>query len=139
MTDAQDALVFLIRRLHEYIVKRVEEGKEQKDMIKILIPNCYVTKLIGKGSKTSQVGGNQIREIAARACGAQIKICSNLEQEKERQECIVTVAGNLANKQDAVCIILEVIEEINLNEVSCIYIESTFSEEYEEKISYRTL
>lgn len=52
-----------------------------------------------------------IREIAARSCGAQIKILSSREAEKERQDCIVTIAGTLANKQDAVCIILEKLED----------------------------
>ncbi len=58
-----------------------------------------------------------VREIAARSCGAQIKICSDIEQEKRLQDCIVNIAGSLANKQDAVCIILEQIEEFNQSEV----------------------
>jgi KH domain len=48
-----------------------------------------------------------VREIAARSCGAQIKILSSRESEKQLQDCIVTIAGTLANKQDAACIILE--------------------------------
>ena len=55
-----------------------------------------------------------VREIAARSCGAQIKIYSDKEQEKELQDCIVTIAGTLANKQDAACIILEQIEEFKV-------------------------
>lgn len=48
----QDTIVFLIRRLHEYNHKKYEkadkETREVKEMIKILMPNNYVTKLIGK-------------------------------------------------------------------------------------------
>lgn len=51
-----------------------------------------------------------VRKIAARSCGAQIKILSSREQEREKQDCIVTIAGSLANKQDAICIILEELE-----------------------------
>jgi hypothetical protein len=58
-----------------------------------------------------------VREIAARSCGAQIKIYSDKEQEKELQDCIVTIAGSLANKQDAACIILEQIEEFKVLDV----------------------
>lgn len=52
-----------------------------------------------------------IREMAAKSCGAQIKILSSREQERLLQDCIVTIAGSLANKQDAACIILEKIQE----------------------------
>jgi hypothetical protein len=79
-------------------------------------------------------GGKQIREIAARACGAQIKICSNPEQEKELQDCIVTIAGNLANKQDAVCIILEALEEFNLSDVTLVHLERTLRPRIKEQI-----
>ena len=65
-----------------------------------------------------------IREIAAKAGGAQIKIMSDKQSERgetnpfswisfskiEHQDCVVTIAGSLANKQDAVCYILEQIE-----------------------------
>jgi len=71
--------------------------------VKLLIPNNFVTKLIG-------AKGCMIREIAAKAGGAQIKILSDKQSEKEFQECVVAVAGSLANKQDAACYILEQIE-----------------------------
>lgn len=61
-----------------------------------------------------------VREIAAKSCGAQIKICSDQEQEKRLQDCIVTVAGNLASKQDAACIILEQLEEFRQMEVGAV-------------------
>ena len=97
--------------------------------------NSYVTKLIGRGRhKTHSLGGNQVREIAARACGAQIKICSSLEQEKQVQDCIVTIAGNLANKQDAICIILEALEEFNLSDVCSLHPEGPFGRRLKEQV-----
>jgi hypothetical protein len=108
-------------------------------MIKILMSNAYVNKLIGKGSLPAHLGGNQVREIAARACGAQIKICSSLEQEKELQDCIVTIAGNLANKQDAVCIILEALEEFNLEEVAVLDPESSLIPRVEDQVALEAL
>lgn len=118
----------------------MEDGKDQKDMIKILMSNAYVTKLIGRGKLDAHsLGGNQVREIAARACGAQIKICSSLEQEKELQDCIVTIAGNLANKQDAVCIILEALEEFNLSEVSSVHPEGSLARRLKEQIRFSPL
>lgn len=62
-------------------------------------------------------GGQYIRDIAARACGAQVKIISSPQQERELQDCIVTIAGTLANRQDAICIVLESIEEFKITEV----------------------
>lgn len=107
LQDAQDALVFIIRRANEYI----QRNKYEKDMIKVLIPNTYVSNLIGRR-------GAVVRKIAARSCGAQIKILSSREQEREKQDCIVTVAGTLANKQDAVCIILEELEILRLQDLN---------------------
>jgi hypothetical protein len=66
--------------------------------------------------------GCMIREIAAKSGGAQIKIMSDKQTERgkqiysskvsrlEYQDCVVAIAGSLANKQDAVCYILEQIE-----------------------------
>jgi len=46
--------------------------------------------------------------------GAQIKILSDRKSEKELQECIVTIAGSLSNRQDAACLILEQIEKFKI-------------------------
>lgn len=51
-----------------------------------------------------------IREIAAKSLGAQIKIMSSKETERELQDCIVTIAGSLKNKQDACSLIIEQLE-----------------------------
>lgn len=70
----------------------------------MLIPNNYVMKLIGaKGSK--------IKEIAARASAAQIKILSEKKDEMNLKDCVVTINGNLKNKQEAIRIILFELEK----------------------------
>lgn len=66
-----------------------------------------------------------IRELAAKSGGAQIKILSDKQSEKgftknkklshinlfpEYQECLINIAGSIANKQDASCLILEQLE-----------------------------
>jgi len=95
-----NAVVIMLRRYHEY---ESQSKHFSSDVIKLLIPNNFVTKLIG-------AKGCMIREIAARAGGAQIKILSDKQSEREVQDCVVAIAGSLANKQDAVCNILEQIE-----------------------------
>ena len=57
----------------------------------MLIPNNFVTKLIG-------AKGSMVRDIAKKSMGAQIKILSDRASERELQECIVTIAGSLANR-----------------------------------------
>lgn len=55
-----------------------------------------------------------IREIAAKSSGAQIKIMSSKEAERELQDCVVTIAGSLKNKQDACALIIEQVEAFKL-------------------------
>lgn len=70
-------------------------------------PNLSVQVIKQKKLYLTFQEGSMIREMAARSCGAQIKILSSKEQERLLQDCVVTIAGSLANKQDAACIILE--------------------------------
>ena len=70
----------------------------------MLIPTNQVSKIIG-------TKGTMIRELAKKSMGAQIKIMSDRETEKTHDECLVTIAGSLANRQDAACLILGKIEE----------------------------
>lgn len=102
LKQVQNSVTKLIKRIHDCNAEAVDVNFER---IKMVIPNIYVTKLIG-------AGGCMIREIAARSAGAQIKILSNKEKERNRRatECPVSIAGSLANKQDAVCLILEQLE-----------------------------
>ena len=51
-----------------------------------------------------------IRDIASNAGGAQIKILSDKQSEREFRECIISIAGHLENKIKASGLILEQIE-----------------------------
>ncbi len=48
-----------------------------------------------------------IREIAAQSGGAQIKVLSDKEKEREMHETAVLVSGKLEHQADAVSIIVE--------------------------------
>lgn len=88
----------LLENLHK------EFPELDSSILKLLIPNNYVMKLIGsKGSK--------IKEIAARASAAQIKILSERKDEMNLQDCVVTINGSLNNKQEAARIILYELEK----------------------------
>lgn len=104
LNKVQYTSVFILRRAYEFTQQRHETYTDQ---IKMLIPNNFVTKLIG-------AKGSMIRELAKKSMGAQIKILSDRKSERELQECIVTVAGSLANRQDAACFILEQIEKFKV-------------------------
>ena len=72
MRDVKEGVEYLIRKLCE---DRNCRQEIQNKRMKLLIPNSYVTKLIG--SK-----GSMIRELAQQSGGASIKIQSNKDQEK---------------------------------------------------------
>jgi hypothetical protein len=71
--------------------------------LKMLIPNNYVTKLIGQN-------GSMIRELAAKSRGAQIKILSNKNTERDLRDCVVTINGSVDNKREAALLIVRQIE-----------------------------
>ncbi len=48
-----------------------------------------------------------IRDLASKAGGAQIKILSDKQSEREYKECIIEIAGKYSMKQVASCLILE--------------------------------
>jgi hypothetical protein len=95
----------MVRKEHEIQSKLEAEGS---DFIRMLIPNNYVNKLIG-------VKGNMVREIAAKSGGARIIIISDRNKEKQLSDCIVTISGSLANKQDAACLIIQQLESFRLS------------------------
>ena len=78
----------MLRRVNEYY----ENYKKQYNdySVKLLIPNTYVTKLIGasnifflfKNIIVNFLEGCMIRELAAKSGGAQIKILSDKQSEK---------------------------------------------------------
>jgi hypothetical protein len=102
LQNVQKSLTKVIQNLNEYASECMKFNFER---IMMVIPSLYITKLIG-------AKGCMIREIAARSGGAQIKILSNRETERDQRvrECPVSIAGSLTNKQDASCLILEQIE-----------------------------
>ena len=102
LQSVQQSLTKVIKSVNEYADESMNLNFDRMMMV---IPSIYITKLIG-------AKGCMIREIAARSGGAQIKILSNRETERDHRvrECPVSIAGSLANKQDASCLILEQIE-----------------------------
>merc|ERR1712226_483594 len=76
LIDVQNATVFILRRAYEFTMLRKDNYTE---MIKMLIPTNYVSKLIG-------AKGTMVRELAKKSMGAQIKIMSDRELEKTHDE-----------------------------------------------------
>ena len=90
--------MLLLRRAQEY--ENVSKSYSS-DVVKLLIPNNFVTKLIGASiyflfgvvcTYISIIEGCMIREIAAKAGGAQIKILSDKQSEKGITLCIIFVS-----------------------------------------------
>lgn len=87
-----------------------EEKKNIDYTFKMLIPSNYVTKLIGQSIYRFSLEGYMIRDIIERSGGAQIKIMSDKQSERDARECIISINGTRENKIDAACLILEQIE-----------------------------
>ena len=99
-----------VQKASSVIISKIKEYTETDfsinfDKIFMIIPTTLVNKIIG-------IGGCMIREIAAKSAGAQIKILSSKYKDRKNKldQCPLSIAGSLANKQDAVSIILEKIE-----------------------------
>lgn len=75
----------LINLLHPLLS---EDRKNVDYTLKLLIPANYVTKLIGQK-------GYMIKDIIERSGGAQIKILSDREAEKDTKECIISINGTI--------------------------------------------
>ena len=102
LLKTQQALSKVIKNINDYADESMSFNFERMFLI---IPSIFITKLIG-------AGGCMIRELAAKSGGAQIKILSNREKERDHRirECVMSIAGSLVNKQDAACLVLEQIE-----------------------------
>jgi hypothetical protein len=78
----------MLRRVNEYYELYKKQYSDYS--VKLLIPNTYVTKLIGaskililiKAKFELLIEGCMIRELAAKSGGAQIKILSDKQSEK---------------------------------------------------------
>lgn len=66
----------------------------------VLIPSNLVTKIIG-------AGGCMIKEISQKAGGANIRIHSSRDMDRDLAEIVVTIEGSLSAKREAVCLIIE--------------------------------
>lgn len=51
LIDIQDALVIIVRRLFEHVYRRYGSDKAHRDLIKLLMSNAYVVKMIGVGRR----------------------------------------------------------------------------------------
>lgn len=101
LEEVQAMTVVLLNLINDYYSS---DKKTPIDYtLKILIPSNYVTKLIGQK-------GYMIRDIIERSGGAQIKILSDKQSERDVRECIIAINGTRENKVDATCLILEQIE-----------------------------
>ena len=69
----------------------------------MLIPANLVTKIIG-------AGGCMIKEISQKSGGANIRIHSSKDIDKDLTEIVATIEGTFDQKKDAVCLITEQIE-----------------------------
>ncbi|CAD8113821.1 unnamed protein product [Paramecium sonneborni] len=96
LSNVQDALSSQIRRINDHF-------KQLELEIKIVMPASYASKLIG-------AKGCQIRELATKSKGAQIKVLSDKDETDHDYNCIVQIAGTLQSKQDASKLILQQIE-----------------------------
>ena len=70
-----------------------EDRKGHDYTFKMLIPSNYVTKLIGQSIFTFILEGYMIRDITERSGGAQIKILSDRQSERDARECIISING----------------------------------------------
>jgi len=75
----------------------------KKYPLALLIPSNLVTKIIG-------AGGCMIKEISQKSGGANIRIHSSKDVDRDLAEIVVTIEGSLQSKKEAVCLITEQIE-----------------------------
>jgi hypothetical protein len=110
-TRVQKATLEILNMVNAYYENKKDDY--QKQALRIVINNSFVTKLIGP-SKPVYAEGSTIARIAGNSGGAQIKILSNKETEKYEQDCIIMINGNLERKKDAVCNIFDKLETIRI-------------------------
>ena len=75
--------------------------------LKLLIEQQFVSKIIGVGIIKFIIGGNMIKEISNISGGAQVKIKSNKEKEREMNETVTNISGKMEAKIKAANIIIE--------------------------------
>ncbi|CAD8087530.1 unnamed protein product [Paramecium sonneborni] len=99
-----DGTLFNVQEAISNIIKKVtQQFKKNEFDIRIVMPSNFASKLIG-------AKGCQIKELANKARGAQIKVLSDKDDSDIVQDCLVQVSGSMENKQEATILILEQIE-----------------------------
>ncbi|CAD8061297.1 unnamed protein product [Paramecium primaurelia] len=99
-----DGTLFNVQEAIQNIIKKVtQQFKKNEFDIRIVMPSNFASKLIG-------AKGCQIKELANKARGAQIKVLSDRDDTDVGQDCLVQVTGSMENKQEATILILEQIE-----------------------------
>ncbi|CAD8173006.1 unnamed protein product [Paramecium octaurelia] len=99
-----DGTLFNVQEAIQNIIKKVaQQFKKNEFDIRIVMPANFASKLIGPK-------GCQIKELANKAKGAQIKVLSDRDDTDPNQDCLVQVTGSIENKQEATILILEQIE-----------------------------
>ncbi|CAK86128.1 unnamed protein product (macronuclear) [Paramecium tetraurelia] len=99
-----DGTLFNVQEAIQNIIKKVtQQFKKNEFDIRIVMPANFASKLIG-------AKGCQIKELANKAKGAQIKVLSDRDDTDANQDCLVQVTGSMENKQEATILILEQIE-----------------------------
>ncbi|CAD8162164.1 unnamed protein product [Paramecium pentaurelia] len=99
-----DGTLFNVQEAIQNIIKKVtQQFKKIEFDIRIIMPANFASKLIG-------AKGCQIKELANKARGAQIKVLSDRDDTDIGQDCLVQVTGSMENKQEATILILEQIE-----------------------------
>jgi hypothetical protein len=86
LQDIQEGIIEIVNRLDQYYSSLSKTFKNHA--LSIMIPYNLVTKIIG-------AGGCLIKEISQKSGGAQIRIHSSKDMDKDIKEIVVTIDGSL--------------------------------------------
>lgn len=86
LQDIQEAISEFGKRLEEYFESMKKSFKNYP--LAVLIPSNLVTKIIGSG-------GCMIKEISLKSGGANIRIHSSKDMDKDLNEIVVTIEGSI--------------------------------------------
>ncbi|CAD8139577.1 unnamed protein product [Paramecium pentaurelia] len=128
LKNVQEAIKSIIRRISQQF-KRIDFD------VRVVMPSNFASKLIG-------AKGCQIKELANKAKGAQIKVMSDKDDTDIGQYCLVQVIGSVDHKLEATVLILEQIECFkNGGPIleSGKYINENFAQQYKNSVSIQDM
>ncbi|CAD8043037.1 unnamed protein product [Paramecium primaurelia] len=128
LKNVQEAIKSIIRKISSQF-KRLEFD------VRVVMPANFASKLIG-------AKGCQIKELANKAKGAQIKVMSDKDDSDIGQYCLVQVIGSVEHKLEATVLILEQIECFkNGGPIleSGKYINENFAQQYKNSVSIQDI